>query len=180
MEVFGSLKGGASGQENANVSGLGMIEPLLRKAAILNRLRLQGKLPQMRTNTGEPIMTAAPLKCQLQSQEPMPIAPGATDEPFVETVTTEPTEHIESPNMAAIMSPNKESYKPVSPSPLGLSNYDALDMEEEFPEDEEFDYEGSDSSIGGRRESFYSDFSVFDTASSNDGEDEAFGSFGAM
>ncbi|KAF2103907.1 hypothetical protein NA57DRAFT_50766 [Rhizodiscina lignyota] len=181
-DVCASLKAGANGNvSGATVAGIGMPEPMLRKAAILNRLRLQGKLFQMKTDSGVPIVSDAPLKCQLQSQEPKAIASGATDEPFVETVITTEAERIESPNLAALLTMSKETYKPVSPSPLGMhTNYDALDLEDEFPEDEEYDSEGGEELFGGgrRRESFYSDFSSFDAESSGDGDDESFGNIG--
>lgn len=150
----------------AYVSGAGMPEPLLRKAAMLNRLRLHGN---QRLGSGKPILSeaeAAPLKCQLRSQEPENMI--ATEEPFVETTANQP---IESPNMNPNFMAAKMPYAPQTPSPLGMTNYDALDLEDDYPDDEDGSMEEDDS---GRRGSFYSDFSVFGDGSNED--DDAFGS----
>ena len=137
----------------------------------MNRLRLQGKQLCIQTQDGEKMVPDAPLKCQLKNQEPEAIAPTVMDAPFVDTET----QRIESPNIAAMTAIAKEpSYKPPTPSPLGISNYDALDLEDEFPEVEEFDDDGADG--GRRRDSIYSDFSSFEAFEGTcDGEEESFG-----
>jgi len=53
--------------------------------------------------------------------------------------------------LGALMSPKARSYEVLPPSPLGLSNYDALDLE-----DEDFEDEGGD----GCNSNIYSDFNV--------------------
>lgn len=93
----------------------------------------------------------------------------STDEPFVEATEC----RVQSPNMAAPLLP----YAPLEPSPLALSNYDALDLEDEWPDDDDEVYDeygdGGDGEGGHRRrESIYSDFSVFDSTSAEDDDDD--------
>lgn len=156
--VAANLRIGVDGEQQQQA---GPSEPMLRKAAILNRLRLVG----LRSNNPKELMlsaaAAAPVQDQLRSQEPGE-ATRTTDEPFVETTE----ERIESPNMAATSS---SPYSPLAPSPLGVSNYDALDLEDEWPDDDaSFDDPDDDSQ---RAESIYSDFSVFDTNTADDDDD---------
>lgn len=112
-------------QLGAHVAGLGQAEaPLLRRAAILNRLRLDGK---RRLDGGEKIISDA-VVAPLRSQEPGANTI-ATEEPFVEA-----TRPVRSPNMdpsfAAAAAAPKMPYAPLAPSPLG-TNYDALDEEDD-------------------------------------------------
>jgi len=53
--------------------------------------------------------------------------------------------------LGALMSPKARGYEVLPPSPLGLSNYDALDLE-----DEGFDDEGGDGFVS----NIYSDFNI--------------------
>lgn len=55
---------------------------------------------------------------------------------------------------------------PLPPSPLGLSNYDALDLEDEFFDEDDGEYQEYG---GGPR--IYSDFNIMKPCSSNDGDE---------
>lgn len=61
-------------------------------------------------------------------------------------------------------------YNPPSPSPLGLSNYDAFDYEEDPPDEDEDDASGNDL--------IYSDFSALSADNTDSDDDSYFDPFG--
>jgi len=70
----------------------------------------------------------------------------------------------QTPSLRQVFVPKPRFYDPpLPPSPLGLSNYDALDLEDEMSEDDE---DGPCCSSG-----FYSDFNVMDPTRAIDGDE---------
>ena len=113
---------------------------LLRKAAILNSIRIK----KIAARKAEEYLEAA-TSSSLYNNISQPKYNNLTDCSTLHQVSR-------LPGFSA------QQFIPPPPSPLGLSNYDAFDLEDD-PSDEEDEFTGSDN--------IYADFSVLDPASSD-------------
>ncbi|KFZ10977.1 hypothetical protein V502_07801, partial [Pseudogymnoascus sp. VKM F-4520 (FW-2644)] len=109
----------------------------LRKAAIMNRVRQRLSV----------------LKAAQAKQSPPPIVPQKrTHSQLVSALALR--------DVVAPMARTYEVPSPLPPSPLGLSNYDALDLEEEAGLGMDSEGEDIDANMSGCGGGYYSDFSV--------------------
>ncbi|KAF2027436.1 hypothetical protein EK21DRAFT_34900, partial [Setomelanomma holmii] len=107
---------------------------LLRKAAILNRIRRRA-VSAKEANEG----LGRVLVEQKREQEELALAKLEFNHGSVDTYTRPSPSDYYSPNDAYTYSPPRaqiprRDYLPLPPSPLGLSNYDAFDVDEDIPD----------------------------------------------
>ncbi|KAF2762783.1 hypothetical protein EJ05DRAFT_471744 [Pseudovirgaria hyperparasitica] len=125
---------------------------LLRKAAILNRIRqrqisppiLPAQSQEVLRQTflyGAPDTSTHPI-VQRSGLSPV-LSPNFVSQPAVVRGPSIQREDANDPNISALRqkSPSpqvpRRDYTPLPPSPLGLSNYDALDLEEDYGDDDD-------------------------------------------
>lgn len=130
---------------------------LLRKAAIINRVRhCQAKLPstsnlpvtsqaqeEVRQTFlyGSPDTFTHPVIQTTDPSQPVVLSPNFTTPPALvrgPTVERETPDDTPLPSKQQAPSPHvpRRDYIPLPPSPLGLSNYDALDSEDDFDDED--------------------------------------------